>query len=54
MDALLSAIRENPLSYLPEVSLVAFQHFRAGYLARSAMGVRLMIGNLIVKSFGIG
>jgi hypothetical protein len=34
MDSLLCAIRENPLSYLPEVSLKALMHFRNGYSIR--------------------
>lgn len=37
MDPLLSAIRRDPLSYFPEVSLRAFGHFRNGYAIRSAM-----------------
>jgi hypothetical protein len=37
MDPLLSSIRRDPLSYLPEVSLRAFGHFRNGYAIRSAM-----------------
>jgi hypothetical protein len=36
MDPLLQAIRESPLSYLPEISLPAFCHFRDGYTARCA------------------
>lgn len=37
MDPLLSSIRRDPLSYLPEVSLHALGHFRNGYAIRSAM-----------------
>jgi hypothetical protein len=40
MDPLLNAIREKPLSYLPEASLQAFGHFRSGYALRSSMEAR--------------
>jgi hypothetical protein len=37
MDGFWRSIRENPLSYLPEVSLKAFGHFRNGYISGCAM-----------------
>jgi hypothetical protein len=37
MDFLLTAIRRDPLAYLPEVSLSAFHHFLTGYVLRCAM-----------------
>lgn len=37
MDPLLTAIREKPLAYLPEVSLRAFGHFRGAYGIRCVM-----------------
>jgi hypothetical protein len=37
MDPLLKAIRENPLFYLPDVSLKALMHFRNGFSIRCMM-----------------
>jgi hypothetical protein len=40
MDSVLSTIRENPLDYLPEVSLMVFWQFWRGYDFRCAMEMR--------------
>jgi len=37
MHPLLLAIRDAPLTYLPEPSLESFRHFRLGYLLRAGM-----------------